>query len=505
MLLHDFLLHAERTSAGRAAIVDGDIRRSYGETATRVRRAAAGLVAAGLQPGDRVALLCPNTSSFFEAYFALSLAGLIAVPINTRLSQTEVAFILDDCVCAAVVYDEGLSELLPALDGRVQIVFGQSETNAATWDSMIAISEPLAWPVPGVLEDDTAQIFYTGGTTGRSKGVMLSHRNVAASATNKIVLGGFARDDVWLHAAPMFHQADAWAVFSFTGLGATHVFMPSFAPRQALELIDMHRITGFQLVPTMIFMMLDQPDVERFDLSGVRRILFGSAPMPIEMLKRATSAFGDVFQHIYGLTEAAGTVAATPWPPLPYEREGTRLASCGQAIPGVELRIADSNGVSKQPGEIGTIQVRGANVMKGYWKLQDQTAAAFVDGWLNTGDLGYLDEGGFVFIVDRTKDMIITGGENVYSTEVEDVIYAHRAVAEAAVIGLPDEKWGEAVTACVVVKSGLSLSAVDLVAHCRERLAPYKCPKIVSFQTALPKSAAGKILKHALRRSMGSH
>ena len=502
MLLHDLLLHAERTSAGRAAIVDGDIRRSYGETARRVRRAAAGLVDVGLQTGDRVALLSPNTNLFLEAYFALSMAGLVAVPINTRLSRAEIAFILDDCECAAILYDEGLFERLPGLAGRKAIVLGRADDKAITWDSLIATSEPLALPVPGVLEDDVAHIFYTGGTTGRSKGVMLSHRNVAASATNKNVLGGFARDDVWLHAAPMFHQADAWAVFSFTALGATHVFMPTFSPRPALELIDTHRVTGFQLVPTMIFMMLDQPDVQRFDLSSVRRILFGSAPMPMEMLKRATSAFGDVFQHIYGLTEAAGTVAATPWPPLPHERTGARLASCGQAIPGVELRIADRVGITKQAGEIGSIQVRGATVMKGYWKLQEQTAEAFVDGWLDTGDLGYLDEDGFVFIVDRSKDMIITGGENVYSTEVEDVVYTHPAVAEAAVIGLPDEKWGEAVTACVVVRSGLSLSEGELIAHCRERLAPYKCPKTVSFKTALPKSAAGKILKHELRKSV---
>ena len=503
MLLHDFLLHAERTSATRAAIIDGGRRSTYGDVANRVRRAAAGLIGVGLQSGDRVAVLGPNTSWFLEAYFALSLAGLIAVPINTRLSPAEVAFILDDCACAAILFDEDLYELLPWPTGRKAIVLGQSDKKAMTWDNLIAGSEPLGSPVPGVSEDDVAHIFYTGGTTGRSRGVMLSHRNVGASATNKIVLGGFARDDIWLHAAPMFHQADAWAVFSFTALGATHVFIPSFAPRPALELIDTHRATGFQLVPTMIFMMLDQPDVERFDLSSVRRILFGSAPMPMEMLKRATSAFGDVFQHIYGLTEAAGTVAATPRPSLPNERQGVRLASCGQAIPGVELRIADSNGVLKQASEIGSIQVRGANVMKGYWKLQEQTAAAFIDGWLDTGDLGYLDEDGFVFIVDRFKDMIITGGENVYSTEVEDVIYAHPAVAEAAVIGLSDEKWGEAVTACVVVRSGLSLSEGELIAHCRGRLAAYKCPKSVSFQTALPKSAAGKILKHELRKSVG--
>jgi long-chain acyl-CoA synthetase len=500
MLLHDLLLHAERTSASRAAIVDGALERDYGTVANRIRRAAAGLLQAGLEAGQRVALISPNTSAFFEGYFALSMAGLIAVPVNTRLSAPEISFVLDDCTCAAVLYDENYAHLLPSLAGRMAISFGSANRgDSPTWDGLIEASEPMQPTVTGRSEDDVAHIFYTGGTTGRPKGVMLSHRNVAASATNKIVLGGFARDDVWLHAAPMFHQADAWAVFSFSALGATHVFLPAFAPRPALELIDRHGVTGFQLVPTMIFMMLDEPDVESFDLSSIRRILFGSAPMPMEMLKRATRAFGDVFQHIYGLTEAAGTVASTPWPPQTHEREGARLASCGQAIPGVDLRIAGRDGTAMPVGSIGNIQVRGANVMTGYWNRAEETAAAFVDGWLDTGDLGRLDDDGFVFIVDRSKDMIITGGENVYSTEVEDVIYAHPAVAEAAVIGQPDDKWGEAVTACVVRKRQTTLTEAELISHCRASLAGYKCPKSVLFLDQLPKSAAGKILKHELR------
>ncbi len=492
MLFHDVLLHAEATAARRLATIDGDARRSYAEVAARVRRAAGGLRAMGLAAGDRVALIGLNSAAYLEAYFALSLAGLVAVPINTRLSAGEVAFILDDCATSAVLADNALAGL--AGGGRPVVPL-----DGDGWERFLAGSPPLDEPVAGTSEDSVAHIFYTGGTTGRPKGVMLSHRNVVSSATNKVVLGAFRRDDVWLHAVPMFHQADAWAVVSFTGLGARHVFLPSFAPGPALDLIERERGVGVQLVPTMIFMMLDQPGAATRDLAAIRRILYGSAPMPTAMLERATDVFGDVFQHIYGLTECAGTVATTPWPPEPAERAGARMASCGQQVTGVRLRIADDAGRVLPPGEIGRIQARGANVMLGYWGRPEETEAAFVDGWLDTGDLGHMDDEGFVFIVDRAKDMIITGGENVYSTEVEDALYAHPDVAEAAVIGEPDPKWGEAVTAVVRLRDGASADALALIQHCRDRLAAYKAPKSVRFVETMPKSAAGKILKRELR------
>jgi long-chain acyl-CoA synthetase len=497
MLLHDFLLHAERTSASRTAVVDGALRRNYGEVAARVRRAAAGLASRGLTVGQRVAILAENTSGFYEAYFALSFAGLTAVPINTRLSRSEIAFILRDCECAALLVDDASSGTADAPGGCTTISLGPG--GACGWEELIRSSAALEAPRGPREEDAVAHIFYTGGTTGRPKGVMLSHRNVVASSMNKVMLGSFGRDDVWLHAAPMFHQADAWAVFSFTGLGAAHVFAPSFSPARALDLIEEHGVTGSQLVPTMIFMLLEEPGAAGRDLSRVRRILYGSAPMPSDLLARASRAFGNVFQHIYGLTEAAGTVAATPWPPIAHEAAGARLTSCGQPLVGVELRIAGGDGKPVPVGRVGRIQVRGANVMRAYWKREVETAAAFVDGWLDTGDIGRLDGDGFVFIVDRAKDMIISGGENVYSTEVEDVIHAHPDVAEAAVIGAPDPRWGETVVAVVSLHSGAQLTQAGLIAHCEGRLARYKCPKSVRFVDALPRSATGKVLKHVLR------
>ncbi len=495
MLLHDWLLHAERFDGRRPALIDGPVRRTYAETALRVRRAAAGLAARGLAPGARVAVAAENCAFYYEAYFACSFAGLAVVPLNIRLSPAETAFILSDADCAAVLHDEACAPLLAAESARLCL-------STSDWEGLIAASEP-AEPVTGN-EHGLAHLCYTGGTTGRPKGVMLSHRNVAASATNKIVLGQFRRDDVWLHAAPMFHQADSWACFSFTALGAQHVFLPRFDAGRALDLIQAHGCTGTQVVPTMILLTLDAAEARPRDLASIRRVLYGSAPMPVAMLQRAQAAFGPVFQHIYGLTEAAGTVAATPWPAGMAESAGERLASCGQPIPGVAMRIAGLDGGELPPGEVGPIQVKGANVSAGYWQRPGENAVTFRDGWLETGDLGRFDADGWLFIADRTKDMIITGGENVYSTEVENVLHACPGVREAAAIGLPHPKWGEAVTAVVTPSAPIALTAETIIAHCRAHLAAYKCPKAVIFMDAMPKSAAGKILKADLRAALAT-
>lgn len=500
MLLHDFLFHANRFSGGRTAIVDGPVTRSYAEVGRRVRRAAAGLHSLGIAPGHHVAILASNGAFFYEAYFACSLAGLVAVPINTRLSAPEIDFILEDADCRAVLFDDNCAGLLSPGHDRVLITeTAPSRLPAAQWEALITTNAPLFTASNTISENDIAHICYTGGTTGRPKGVMLSHRNIVASTFNKIMLGSFARDDVWLHAAPMFHQADSWACFAFTALGAKHLFLPKFDPLAALDLIEKHGVTALQLVPTMLLLMLETPGAAKRNFTSIRRILYGSAPMPVDVLRRCQQAFRAGFQHIYGLTEAAGTVAATPWPSGETETGGARFTSCGQPIAGVDMRIADGAGTLLPADSIGRIQVRGANVMRGYWRRPNETAEAFVDGWLDTGDIGRMDEDGFVFIVDRAKDMIITGGENVYSTEVENVLHHHPAVLEAAVIGLTDEKWGEAVTAVVVARPDHSLGAAELIAHCREYLAGYKCPKAIVFRDSLPKSGAGKILKAELR------
>ena len=494
MLLHDFLTRAGRYHGGRTAWRNDTGKITYRALADRVGKAAAGLAAQGLRPGARVAILAENGPQFFEAYFACSLAGLIAVPINIRLAAREVDFILDDAGCEAVIFDAGRAALAGTDAGRLRI--GEAE-----WERLSTDAGAPAIDEPAIGENDPVHLCYTGGTTGRPKGVILTHRNVVTSSVNKIVLGGFQRDDVWLHAAPMFHQADSWACFTFTALGAEHVFLPRFDADAAVELVARHGVIAFQLVPTMIVMMLETPGIEAREMTSVRRILYGSAPMPPETLKRCMDVFGPVFQHIYGLTEAAGTVAATPWPPGPEETAAERLKSCGQPIASVDMFITDPGGAPLAPGEIGHIRVKGANVMAGYWNRDDETAKVLSGGWLDTGDLGYMDEAGYVFIVDRAKDMIITGGENVYSTEVENALAAHPAVLHAAVVGLPDPKWGEAVTAFIVPRNGVAPGEDDIIRHCRSLIAAYKCPKRVIFRDALPKSGAGKILKNELRDS----
>lgn len=498
MMLHHFLLRAEACHARRPALVDGDIRRSYGETAARIRRAAGGLLAMGLRPGDRVALAAGNGAAFYEAYFACALAGLVAVPANIRLAPAETATILQDSESAAVLADNvGLAALPVDVPCRVLRL-------PDDWERLCRDGPALDDPEGSGGAGRLAHLCYTGGTTGRPKGVMLSHGNVAASATGKIVLAGFRRDDVWLHAAPMFHQADSWAVFSFTALGAKHVFLPRFAPDPALDLIVREGVTATQIVPTMIVAMQERAGGRRFP--DLRRILYGSAPMPLDVLRRCRETFGDIFQHIYGLTEAAGTVAAMPWPPGVAEDRESRRTSCGQAIHGVSVRIADAAGRPLAAGTVGRIQARGDNVMQGYWRRPEATAEALGDGWLDTGDVGRLDEDGFLTIVDRVRDMIITGGENVYSSEVEQVLHAHPAVHSAAVIGVPHPRWGEAVVAVVKRRAEAetaaeSLDAAALIAFCRERIAGYKCPKAVVFRDELPLSGAGKILKPKLREA----
>lgn len=502
MLLHDLMQHAARYSKRRIAVVDGTVERNYGDTGARVERAASGLIGLGLAPGSHVALLSANNSFFFEAYFACSRADLVAVPINTRLAAAEIAFIMKDSDCRAILYDESGAALLPNGDDRLLIrAHARISGSGPAWDALIE-SATAAARLPDTDDNSTAHICYTGGTTGRPKGVMLSHRNVVASAFNKIVLGGFNRDDVWLHAAPMFHQADSWACFTFTALGAKHVFIPRFDAANVLQMIERHRITALQLVPTMIVLLLETLGAKEFDLRSVRRLLYSSAPMPVDLLNRSIDAFGPVLQHIYGLTEAAGTIAAQPWPAQPDESSGSRLTSCGQPLPGVHMRIADNQGHPLADGIVGNIQVRSETVMQGYYNRPAETAATFVDGWLDTGDLGRMDAEGFVFIVDRAKDMIISGGENVYSTEVEHVLNDHPEILACAVIGLPHPRWGEAVTAVVETRRQATVTEKSLIEHCRQSLAGYKCPKAVFIRGALPKSGAGKILKPVLRKEL---
>jgi long-chain acyl-CoA synthetase len=509
MFLHEMLERAVRLWGDAPAVVDGELRLTYRELDERVRRLAAALQGLGLQHGEHIAVLSLNGHRYMETYLASALAGLVVAPINTRLSPRETAFILNDGEVRALLVGTwclpAYREMRPALETvRHTIVLDDAaDDDLIAYEHLLAAADPQRVVPRDWREDDLVQLCYTGGTTGRPKGVMLSQRNIVSNLLHAIQFAEFNERDVWLHAAPMFHLADSWACFALTLLGARHVFIESFEPRRALELIAEHRVTSSLWVPTMINAVLALPDVQRYDVSSMRRLVYGASPMPPERLRAAIDLFGNILQQAYGQSESAPFLACTHLRTTHAHgstRDIRRLASCGQEIVGVQVRVVDGDERPIKPGEIGEIVARGPNVMLGYWKRPDETAQALRGGWLHTGDLATVDEEQYIYIVDRAKDMIITGGENVYSTEVEAALYQHPAVLEAAVIGIPDDRWGEAVKAVVVLRKEQHTSAEALLEHCHGLIAGYKCPKSIDFLDALPKSGAGKILKAELRK-----
>jgi long-chain acyl-CoA synthetase len=414
---------------------------------------------------------------------------------------------LNDAGVQILVVDDTFTSVLPDLLPHTEtvqhvIVAGDGDVpdGAHRHDDLIAGAEPV--PDAGRGVDDVAGIFYTGGTTGLPKGVMLSHTNLISNAMTALL--NIYEDEPWvyLHSAPMFHIADAQWMVGVTMQAGTHVFMPKFVPAEMLKAIQQYGITHCALVPTMVNMLLNLPDLDQYDVSTLRGMNYGGSPMPPALISRTRKAFPRVrFFQGYGQTETAPNVSMLldkyHDPDGPY---ADKIESAGQPMFTVEVRIVDFEDREVPLGDVGEIAVRGPNVMKGYWNKPGDTAHALRGGWMHTGDMGYMDADGFLYIVDRVKDMIITGGENVYSAEVEAAIYQHPAVAVCAVIGIPDEEWGEKVHAIVIPREGESLTADAILAHCRTLIAGYKCPKTVEIRRdPLPMSGAGKILKRELR------
>jgi long-chain acyl-CoA synthetase len=461
-----------------------------------------------VREGDRVAILALNSDRYYEYYFAVPWAGAVFVPINTRLAPAEMVYWLNDSESSVLFIDDtflaplaAIEDQLETLRTRIYLGEGPPPEGFVAYEKLIQAGEPIAASSRG--GDDLAGLFYTGGTTGRSKGVMLSHRGLTFNPLQAQPIFQFSPEDVFLHAAPMFHLADGFFCMAAATFGVRNVFVPAFNPVQVLETIQRERITQALLVPTMVNMVVHHPDIGRYDLSSLQRVLYGASPMPEAVIRRAMDVIPNAtFVQAYGQTEASPVL--TLLGPEYHTTAGPyagKLASAGCAVPGVDLAILDAEGREVPRRRIGEICVRGDNVMLGYWKLPEITAETLRGGWLHTGDGGYMDEEGFVFIVDRVKDMIISGGENVYSAEVENAIYQHEAVAECAVIGIPHDTWGEQVHAVVRCKEGKTLSEEELITHCRRLIAAFKCPWSVEFVTAsLPLSGAGKILKRELRK-----
>ncbi len=509
MLINDMLARAVRQYGNFPALVDGEVRLTYKELNERVHRLAAALQGLGLEHGDHVAVLSHNSFRYMETYLAGSVAGVVIAPINTRLTARETAFILNDGETKALLLGADFVPMLAEIRGGLESVEhvilyqGEAPEGVLAYEDLLAAADPAAVAPRDWQDDDVAWLCYTGGTTGLPKGVMLTQQNVVSNARHAIQYAEYNERDIWLHVCPMFHLADSWSCVAFTVLGAFHVFQERFEPGRTLELIEQYKISAIIFVPTMINLLLDHPDAKKRDLSSLRRIVYGASPMPVERLKAAMELFGPILQQTYGQTETAPFLTATTLRGTKLEgseMEVRRLASCGQELIGVEVRIVDESGNPVKPGEVGELIARGPNIMKGYWKRPEETAKTLVDGWVHTGDMATIDEEDWVFIVDRAKDMIVTGAENVYSTEVENALYRHADVQEAAVIGVPDNTWGEVVKAIVVRRPGRETTAEEVIAHCREWIAGFKCPKTVDFMDELPKSGAGKILKSELRK-----
>src|SRR4051794_2590536 len=475
----------------RSAVVCGDVRLTHRELADRTRRLGDALARQGLVPGDRVAVLAGNCHRYLELYLGLPAAGLVIVPINARHAPPEVRYALQDSGARLLFADrpvEGIDDL------DVPVIAMGDE-----YEDLLADGEPVPWPDDRD-EDDLAGIFYTGGTTGSPKGVMLTHGNLIANAFAFMACWPFTRGTSWLVVAPFFHAAGTIGALATVWAGGEHVVLGPFDAGRFLDLVERERVTATLVVPAMMQALAAEQSRAPRDVSSLRWLSHGSAPAATELLRRTHDAFAQAdLMHIYGATETSPIVTL-----LPGEQDlldGPRASSCGQAAVGVEVRTVDAmTGEPCAPGEVGEVQIRGENVTAGYWEKPAETQAALQDGWYVSGDLGYLDEEGFLFLVDRSKDMIVTGGENVYSAEVEEALYRHPAVAEAAVIAIPHERWGEAVHAVVTVASGTTLSVEELTTHCSTLIAGYKVPKSVDIRVdPLPRTAVGKILKRDLR------
>ncbi|MGI9133897.1 MAG: long-chain-fatty-acid--CoA ligase [Rhodoferax sp.] len=507
MYLTQALHRAVQQFPDRAAVRFLGKQRSYREFAERVARLAGALQQLGMRPGDRVGMLGLNSDLYLEYQMGVVWGGGALNPCNIRWSPAEIAYSLDDCDTQILLVDAMFAPMVEKLRAsskvlREVIYCGDGATPAAmhSYEALLEASAPV--PDAGRNGNDLAGVFYTGGTTGHPKGVMLSHANLYFMAMVLVFEGATYEGATYLHAAPMFHLADYGATVGSWFAGSTHSIIPMYSPEAVLQAIERDQVNIVTLVPTMIQMLLDHPSAQQArDLSSLRKVIYGASPISEAVLDRALAAFKGVeFLQAYGMTEVtSGATILKPWYHTAEGRKLGKLRSAGRANCIVEIRIVDPLDQEVPRGTVGEILIKGPGVMLGYWNKPQETAQALRGGWMHTGDGGYMDADGFVFIADRLKDMIISGGENVYSAEVENAISQHPAVAAVAVIGIPSEKWGESVHAAVVCKPAQVVTQEDLIAYCKQLIAGYKCPRSVDFVAALPLSGAGKVLKTKLR------
>ena len=484
-MIHSYSLgRAARYFPEKIALASAGTRLTFHALHDRVGRIAAALRRHGLTAGDRLAILLPNEPDYVELVYACAWLGVIAVPLNTRLSGKEIDGILADAQPHGLIRHSSLP--VPTVQVPWQIVLDQEPHDLKS----DLVPDPIYDP------EAILALIYTSGTTGQPKGVEMRHSNILENLYHTTFWLPFEEGSVHLHAAPIFHIADFPFMFAAPAFGACQVTIPKFSPQTFCETVLRERVTHTVLVPTMINMLTQFPELKKYDLTSLRHLGYGGSPMAPELVHRTRQVLPNVkLVQVYGLSETGFLTGL-----LDHEHTEDKLMSCGRPCVGVEVTVVDESGKEVQTGQKGELVARGANIMRGYWNNAQETDRAFRNGFFRTGDVGYQDAAGYFFILDRLKDMIVTGGENVYSGEVEAVIYTHPAVREVAVFGIPDPKWGEIVKACVVLKPGKTLTADKLIAYCRQSLANYKVPRSIQFsETELPKSGSGKILKRILR------
>ncbi len=495
----EFLTHWADDRPDRLAMREEDRLFTYGELEERTARVASALLAAGLRKGDRVAWIGKNSDLYFTIFYGAARAGIVMAPIGWRLSPTEWAYVVNDTAAKIVFTGPGFEAVPDQLAGKLKHaprIIGADEARALIDNTPRASFTPSG-------QDDAVLQLYTSGTTGNPKGAVLSNRNLFAlrkhSNEADMPYTKWEDDEAVLVAMPCAHIGGTGLGIMALAAGLPGVILAEFNPDGVFDAVEHHGVTRFFIVPAALQMLLMHPRCASVDYSRLKYILYGAAPIPLELLRQCIKMFGADFIQAYGMTETTGTICMLP--PEDHDPDGNaRMRSAGKALPGVEILILGPDGQSVPTGEVGEVVTRSSNNMIGYWNLPDATAKTMTgDGWIHTGDAGYLDDDGYLFIHDRMKDMIISGGENVYPAEVESAIFGHPAVQEVAVIGIPDQKWGETVKAVVVPKPGMSVEEADIIAWARERIAAFKAPRSVDVIEALPRNASGKILRKDLR------
>lgn len=477
---------------------------TYGDLYGRVARVANGLIGEGCKPSNRIALLAKNSDTYFEIVLGATMARAVAVCINWRLAGPEIVFVLNDASAKVLFVGkeyyatvEKIKSELPQVTSIIAVDGGHPEwPSYAEWIKKQSANDPKL----DEKGDDVAVQMYTSGTTGLPKGVELTNNNYVAffEVVNSMAWSNFQEDTRLLVAMPLFHVSGLNMGILGLAQGAKNIIQGDFDPVALLGLIKEHRVTHAMMVPAVMLFILQQPETKTTDFSCLKTILYGAAPIAEDLLRQAREVFGCDFAQIYGMTETTGV--GTCLMPEDHIKRPEKLKSVGRPNAGIEMKIITSEGRIAKPGEVGEVMVRGTCVMKGYWNRPEANTETVVNGWLHTGDAAYMDEDGYIYIHDRVKEMIISGGENIYPAEVESAIFAHPKVADVAIIGIPDDRWGEAVKAVVVVQPGETLSADEVIEFARERIASYKCPKSVDFVKALPRNPSGKILRRELRK-----